>query len=344
MKKIIVILIILAILAGWLFAQVFIGQSGEDKSQEFLISPGESIVQITDNLKNQRLIGSEFLFKSYLKYAKLDGKIKTGNHELNGSWSIKQISNALALGSTLTDEITLQIKEGWTLRDIGSYLEGRGISSPDELYSYVGYPGVDYRIVSTFGTVNDLSGTYEILKDKPDFVSYEGYLFPDTYRFFKDATVEDIVDKLFSNFDIKFDENLRAEIKNQGKTIFEIVTMASVIQKESDKANMAKIAGVFYNRLNAPMRLQSDPTVNYITGKQTDRPTYDDIEVDSLYNTYRNDGLPLGPICNPGLDAIMAAIYPEKHDYYYFINTPDGDLIFAKTFEEHKQNRELYLK
>jgi UPF0755 protein len=119
--------------------------------------------------------------------------------------------------------------------------------------------------------------------------------------------------------------------------------LASIIEKEAKTLEDKKrVAGVYYNRLDIGMALQADPTVNYITEKKTDRPSQEDIETDSLYNTYKYPGLPLGPICNPGLDSILAAIYPEKNGYFYFLNTPDGQMIFSKTLAEHKKNRAKY--
>jgi UPF0755 protein len=130
------------------------------------------------------------------------------------------------------------------------------------------------------------------------------------------------------------------------KNLYDILIMASIVEKESpDKKEMPTIAGVFYNRLGIGMPLQSDATINYIVGEGRAQATAQDIEVDSPYNTYKYVGLPPSPICNPGIDAIKAAIYPEKTDYYYFLTTQDGErkTYFSKTYEEHLKNKAKYL-
>ena len=129
---------------------------------------------------------------------------------------------------------------------------------------------------------------------------------------------------------------MRADIKAQGKTINEIITMASIIEKEVPHAeDMKKIAGIFYQRLNIGMAMQSDATINFITGKGTTRPSAEDLQVASPYNTYKYRDLPPGPISNPGLAAIEAAIYPEKNDFLYFLTTPEGQVIYSRTYAEH---------
>ncbi|MFA7663080.1 MAG: endolytic transglycosylase MltG, partial [Patescibacteria group bacterium] len=172
-----------------------------------------------------------------------------------------------------------------------------------------------------------------------------GYIFPDTYHITTTATAEEIMDKALSNFGNKLTPELRAEIKAQGKTIYEIITLASIVENEVAKAEDMKIvAGIFWNRLDIGMGLQSDATINYITSGKTTRPTADDLKIDSPYNTYKYRGLPPGPIANPGIASIEAVINPTKTDYLYFLTTPDKQTIFSKTFEEHVAAKNKYLK
>jgi len=346
MKKLIILLIILAVLVTglWIFKITFFCQNGQGLIKNFEIKEGEGVHQISRNLKKQGLLDNVFIFETYLWLNKSGSKILAGEHKINDHWSIRQLVNALISGNALENEIEIKILEGWNLRDIANYLVKIGVSQEsDELYGLVGYPGVDYTNNYTLPKPKDFSADYEFLKEKPKNLSLEGYLFPDTYRVYKTATIEDIVRKMLDNFDHKIDSKLLGEIDNQNKKLYDVLTLASIIEKEAKTLEDKKrVAGVYYNRLDIGMALQADPTVNYITEKQTDRPSQEDIKTDSLYNTYKYPGLPPGPICNPGLDSILAAIYPEKNGYFYFLNTPDGQMIFSKTLAEHKKNRAKY--
>ncbi|MFA5188067.1 MAG: endolytic transglycosylase MltG [Patescibacteria group bacterium] len=346
MKKFLLIILIISLVIslGWIFKIVFISQAGNGEIKNFNISQGEGVHQISRDLKTAGLIDNSFIFETYLWAIKGGNKILAGEHTINASWSIRHLVNALISGSDLENERVITILEGWNLRDIANYFVKIGvITESDELYGLVGYPGVDYTNNYTLPNPTDFSADYEFLAEKPKNLSIEGYLFPDTYRVFKNAKLEDIIKKMLDNFDHKITSAMAGQIESQGKKLYDILTLASIIEKEAKTLEDKKrVAGVYYNRLEIGMALQADPTVNYITEKQTDRPSSEDLQTDNLYNTYKYPGLPPGPICNPGLDSIMAAIYPEKNDYYYFINTPDGKMIFAKTFAEHKLNREKY--
>lgn len=186
--------------------------------------------------------------------------------------------------------------------------------------------------------------TYSWLSDKPKSASLEGYLFPDTYRFFEDSTPEQVVAKLLENFNAKFSDSLRTSLTSQGRDVYETVILASIVERElQTDADRAKAADIFLRRIEAGIPLQSDATVNYVTGKSALQPTYDDLQIDSPYNTYKYPGLPPGPIGNPGLSALRAAVNPEANPYYYFLTGTDGKTHFAKTLEEHVLNRQKYL-
>ena len=186
----------------------------------------------------------------------------------------------------------------------------------------------------------------DFLNDAPADANLEGYLFPDTYRIFRDATAEDIIAKMLDNFNGKLSPAMRADISKQGKSIHDIVVMSSIVEKEVRSAADKKIvAGILYKRLELGMKLEVDVTINYISGKNNPSSALEDLQIDSPYNTYKYYGLPPGPIANPGLDAIMAAIYPEKSPYLFYLNRQDtGETIFSKTYEEHLRNKAKYLK
>lgn len=249
-------------------------------------------------------------------------------------------------------EETIQILEGWTSRDIGQYFERAGKWQSEEFLEVTGFPQVDYRRNKDLPRPKDLSTDFSFLADKPEYYGLEGYLFPDTYRIYASSTVTDVIYKMLSNFDEKLTPPMRADIKAQGKTVYSIVTMASIIEKEAaldyqknDNRDARIISGIFWYRLKIGQALQSDATLSYILSDNEPSHSGQDLENTSLYNTYKYRGLPPGPICNPGRLAIEAAIYPLATDYNYFL-TPKGKdtIVYAKSYEEHLQNKYKYLR
>lgn len=235
------------------------------------------------------------------------------------------------------EESTIQILEGWTNRDIEGYLDDNNIIS-----------AADFAAASK----KDFSSEFSFLADKPRSASLEGYLFPDTYRVFASSTATEVIDKMLTNFDNKLTPKMRADIKAQGKTIYSIMTMASIIEKEApldyqknDNQQARIISGIFWRRLNNGQRLESDATLSYIFNDTQPQHSGSELENASPYNTYRFKGLPPGPICNPGILAIDAAIHPKTTDYNYFL-TPKGkdEVIYARTYEEHLKNKYQYLR
>src|SRR3989344_2501000 len=171
----------------------------------------------------------------------------------------------------------------------------------------------------------------------------EGYLFPDTYYFFLDSKPEDVIGALHGNFEFKT-KDLAEAIKKSGHTLDEIVTMASIIERESfDSDELQIVSGILWKRIKIGMPLQVDASFLYINGKASLELTRDDLKIDSAYNTYRNKGLPPGPIGNPGLDAIIAAIFPKESPYLYYLHDKNGKVYFSKTFQEHVSNKKKYL-
>lgn len=179
--------------------------------------------------------------------------------------------------------------------------------------------------------------------DLPD--EAQGFLFPDTYEFPLRGTGEQAAKIMRENFNRKLSRELREEIERQRKTIFEIVTMASLLEKEvKTKEDKELVAGVLWKRLASGMPLQVDATIIYITGKKTTKVSLEETQIDSPYNTYRYAGLPKGPIANPGLEAIFAAVYPKSSEYWYYLSTPAGETIFSRTLQEHNIAKAKYLK
>lgn len=343
----IILIIILLVLAGifyWRGINSAVSKTGQDIL--FLVSPGESVEKIGENLAEAGLIKSKFYFKVYVRWNGLQARFQTGEYVLNPSLSIKKIVKILTGGEALSKERNIKIIEGWNIREISQYFERGGMFQSEELLELIGFPQVDYRINKEMPLPKNYADKFDFLKDKPTYYGLEGYLFPDTYRIFKDATLDDIVLKMLDNFDKKLTPDLRAEIARQGKTIYEIVTMASLLEKEvRSEEDMKIVSGIFWDRIKNNQPLESCATLAYVLGVNKPQYNAEDTKVDSPYNTYQNRGLPPGPISNPGLKAIKAAIYPEYTDYNYFLSRPDtGETVFSETYEKHVKNKAEYLK
>lgn len=176
---------------------------------------------------------------------------------------------------------------------------------------------------------------------RPDFVSYEGLLAPETYRVFKDAALLDVIRKFIDQRDKEIDATMWDDIKNSGHNFYEILTMASLLEEEvQNPDDKAKVSDILWRRYKNNWALQLDSSVHYVVDKTGNVfTTNKDRSVDSLWNTYKYPGLPIGPIANPGLVSIKAAIYPEKNSYWYFLTGKDGTVYYAKTLDEHNNNK-----
>ncbi|MEA3344401.1 MAG: endolytic transglycosylase MltG [Patescibacteria group bacterium] len=320
--------------------------------RNFLIENGQSVEEISHNLEEQGFIKHSVFFGAYLLFQGKSGEIKAGNYELSLKMNIPEIVEKFISGDTTKKTIT--IIEGWDLRDIGWYFENQGMFIAEEFFEITGFPKTDYSSVKDLPIPIDFSEEFDFLKDKPKNVGLEGYLFPDTYYINElasseatagKAEIEDIVRKMLVNFGEKLNPDLRQEIAVQDQTIFEIITMASLIEKEVRTIEDKKIvAGILYNRLEIGMPLQVCATIAYITGKKSIQTSLDDLTVDSRFNTYKYKGLPLGPISNPGFESILATIYPKESEYFYYLSTPEGKTIFNKTLDGHNRDKAKYLK
>src|SRR3989344_3310610 len=306
----------------WWQIRTSLNSSGENII--FKVEKGESAKTIAEHLKNSNIIKNPFFFQLYVFLSLRQYALKSGEYELSRAMSIRDIADTIVLGGT--NEILITIPEGFTLKQVEERLVGAGLIKQNELESY------------RFS--NDVP---QALADKPKSASLEGYLFPDTYRFFKDAKLPDVVNKMIANLENKLTSDLKMAIKNSSFTTYEVLTMASLIEKEvKSDSDREIVSGILWKRLKAKIPLQVDATLVYITGR---KEIFDaDKKINSPYNTYFYRGLPKGPISNPGLSAIMAAIFPKSSPYWYYLSAKDGATIFSKTLEEHNRNRAIYLK
>ncbi len=306
------LLLIFVLLVG-IFFYILISSSQEKGTQSnFLIQQGEGVNEISRALYDANLIRSKFVFETYVWLLRGEGKIVAGEYDLSKNFNIINITSRLFRGPEKPRDRSITIIEGWSRRDIAEYLEKEGLVSGAEF----------------------LEKTKEL----------EGYLFPDTYRVFRDVNTEEIIEKMLDNFHKKMNEELLSEIKNQGKTIEEILTIASIIEAEvRTNKDRKEVADIFWKRLKIGMPLQSDATINFVTQSRRSRSSLEDLQVDSPYNTYKYAGLPPGPINNPSLDAILAAIFPTSNVYYYFLTDKEGKVYYARNLDEHNLNRVKYL-
>ena len=340
-KKILIVLLFLAVVAFGAYGNYKSGiNSSVGETEElvtFEINPGEGVKKIGANLIAEDLIESDFFFETYIWRTENETKLQAGIYELNKGLSIIEIVDKLIAGEILSQEENIKILEGWKIIDMEEYFVKNNILGESDFSKQVSAPVSDWSF--TFAKPS-------YLEDVPFGVDLEGYIFPDTYRIFVGASAEDIIEKTLDNFDNKLDQELRDEIKSQGKSIHEIITLASIIEKEvASEDDMAIVSGLLYKRMEIGMRLEVDASVNYASGKSDPSVTYADLQIDSPYNTYKYDGLPPGPICSPGLQAIKAAIYPKESPYLFYLNRQDtGETIFSKNFDEHIRNKNKYLK
>ncbi len=236
-------------------------------------------------------------------------------------------------------EVALTIIPGWNLRQVADYLVAQGFaSSTNDVYQLIGEPAVDYR---RKGILLPRVSADSVTSYKPDYISYEGFLAPETYRVFRDASLLDVIRKFIDQRDKQIDAAMWEDINKSGHSFYEILTVASLLEEEvQSPADKAKVADILWRRYKNNWALQLDSTVHYAVDKTGNVFTTDkERSFDSLWNTYKYPGLPLGPISNPDLESIKAALYPEKNSYWYFLTGKDGMVYYAKTLDEHNANK-----
>lgn len=302
----------------------FFSKANASNLVRFNVPYGAGTRQIADNLVDAGVIRSRLVFRVVSKIYGYDGRYQAGMHIISKDYSYAQIMNALSAKSVC---VRVTIPEGSCYRQIVDILVSKGVVNEQEFIRALNEEYFDYAFL------NDVRG-----RD----MWVEGYLFPDTYEFMVTESAKDVIDKMLSNFDRKFEKEYYTRAKRMNMTVSDVVTLASIVEKEAKLASdRRRIAGVLYNRLGSSdmRRLQSCATVQYILynkyGITKQVLSKGDTLVDSPYNTYMYEGLPVGPICCPGKASIEAVLYPEKSDYYYFVAKKDGGHIFSRTYEEH---------
>lgn len=343
MKRAILLTILILFLAGAALGGAFFYEfylrrpAPSAGAADFTVPEGVGVKEISQSLYKTGLIKSSFIFESYVWLKKADKSFRAGKYKIAPGLSMRELTRLLITGGG-KEEASITILEGWALRDIKKYLISQGVS---EMEKFDYFAGRSAATNSSFDWAQDFS----FLSDKPNNLGLEGYLFPDTYRIFKESNAEDAIRKMLQNFDRKFNKELRAQALKKGMTIFEVVNLASIVEREVRREeDMKKVADIFLRRLRLGMALQADSTVNYVTGKDTPAISNEDKILDSPWNTYKYRGLPKGPIGNPGLSSMRAVLYPDANPYLYFLTTKEGEVIYSVTLEEHNRAKAKYLK
>lgn len=336
--RIILAFIVVGIIAFCAIAGVYAygdisGISGNGISVKVSVPPDTYVSDVGEILKEKGIIKYPQIFKLYIKYIhKKDVDLHYGNFNLNSSMGYSQLIKTLENPAQSESGIRLTVREGETITDIANRLEESHICKASEFLDVVKNGKFEYSFLSEI--------------ENPDERPFklEGYLFPDTYNFKQDTKPEEIVKRMLSNFESKFTEEMKYAIKISPFSLDEIMRLASIIQAEAPtKPDMMKVSSVYRNRLantEEYPKLQADPTSKY--ANRVLIPSGASQELATKYDTYKIDGLPLGPINNPGLEAILSAIYPATTDYYYFCSDlTSGQFYYAQTYDVHKENLKL---
>ncbi|RIK40622.1 MAG: endolytic transglycosylase MltG [Chloroflexi bacterium] len=323
--------------------------SVDDRPVRFVIEPGTPARMVAQQLQEAGLIGDDLLFEAYVRVNGLDARLNAGTFVLSPSMTMVEIVETLQHAQAAA--VTVTIPEGWRAEQTADYLIAAGIFQDDPV------AGEAYRRQVVTGDLTGLDpAAYPFLQERPAGASLEGYLFPDTYEIpAEQTTAADVLQRQLANFAARVLPRYEAAVA-AGKTtlsLYEVLTLASIVEREAVvAAERPAIARVYLNRLANGMKLEADPTVQYAMGYQPESrqwwktPVFleEYSGVDSPYNTYLYDGMPPGPIANPGLSSIEAVLEPEEHDFLYFVALPDGSggHVFAMTFAEHLENVRRY--
>lgn len=312
---------------GWSLANDMLALNKDKVTATIVVDDENDFGSVVDQLKDNDIIKYKGLFRLFSALSGGSDKIAQGSYLVDTDMDYRAILNSLGSGSSSRVEVSVTIQEGLTVRQIFELLEKEGVSTVEKL--------------------NDMAANHDyafsFLEDIPlgDPNRLEGYLFPDTYNFYMGEDPKYVINKMLVNFDSKVDDSMRQKIADKGYTIQELLTVASMIEKETDGTDLTTIASVIYNRLNNPGagttgHLNIDATIQYVLPEGEIVSEEDYYTVESPYNTYLNKGLPPGPIANPGLESIMAALNPESTNYYYYALGDDGVHHFFTSYSEHQ--------
>lgn len=327
--------ILLLLLLFITFSLYFMSPVGGNKKVEFIVNEGDSVSDIAKALEKEKIIKNDKIFMAYV-FITNNKNIYVAKYDLNSNMKLSEVVDTLAEGGRNINEITLTFREGVNIRDVAKLIDKKTVNSYDDVIN----------LANDKKYINELMKKYWFIKkdinNKNIYYSLEGYLFPDSYNFSsKDVTVREIFDDMIENTNKKLNKYKKSFEKSK-YSVHEIMTIASLLELEvSGKDSRKDVAGVFYNRLNSNMPLGSDASSYY--GVQKDFTSeLSQAEFDNVnpYNTRISSmagKIPVGPICNPSLISISAALNPSKHDYYYFVTDKNGKVYLTKSYETHNK-------
>ncbi len=331
-RKLIVSLTVILLIAGiglfsafqWIKLQL---QPTYQGSIAFEIQKDTTLAQVAQKLESLGYVRNARVFTYYLRYKDVDRNIKAGEYKIEAYTSLDDLIKVLVTGQEKTYRFT--VPEGFHHRQIANKLSAEGLMNAEEFKQWVHHPPDE--ILS------------KLPESIPENASLEGFLFPETY-FIARPDAFRIIDLMTSQFSQIFTEEMLERSHELGFTLHEIITLASIIEREAQYYDeLALVSSVFHNRLRDGWLLQACSTVEYVTEKEGYVLTLEELQIDSPYNTYMYSGLPKGPIANPGLSSIMAALYPDSSNYYFFVAKGDGTHAFSRTLEEHNRNVRRYI-
>ena len=332
----VVLIVVIAIFAGRSFYNAMLEPTGTSTETMIVEIPdGSTIKDVGEILYDQGLIKNTMIFQSYAgRHSRGTSGMQAGNYEMNHAMSVPDIVNKMLDGDVYSGAIPVLLSGGKNINEMAQILEKHNICT-------------SAAFISETKKLGEYKALYPILSSIPDDKNrtLEGYLFPDTYEIEPGSTAADVVKKMLDRFTEVYNQDFMQQTTEKGKSVDEIVIMASIVELETklpeDKANAAS---VFYNRIAQNMPLQSDITVDYALGKKHAVLTEEQTKIDSPYNTYQNLGLPVGPICSPGKSSIDAAINPAQTNYLFFVADMDsGKLYFNETLEGHNADVQKYM-
>jgi UPF0755 protein len=300
-----------------------------DKQIDVTIPQKAKTVEIAKILKDSKVINNDWEFEIYLKLNKIN-VLQFGTFSLNSNWGYSEIVKTLKSTAKNKAIVSVTIPEGYTILKIAQTLEDKKICNMSNFLSIIESSNLKYKCSSIVPT------------NKDRYYKLEGYFFPDTYNFYIGETSTEVATTMLNNFSTKITNPMLDKAKQLNMTFDQVLTLASIIQAEaSDTKQMGKVSSVFHNRLEKGIDgakfLQSDATILYITRSLSKVLTAQDTEVKTTYNTYKHEGLPPGPINNPGLAAINAALNPETTKYFFFVTDSSNNYYYSETFAQHKK-------
>ncbi len=330
---------------GWQwFSDAYVApvDPNDQQPQAFEVKSGSSLTRVASDLEKANLVRNRTVFKYLADFMGMGQKLQPGEYSLTRAMSLQELIAMLGQGDgkPLTRKIT--VIPGWTVEDVASKLVADGaIKDANEFLQHCKTADA-FR---DYPTIADVLANPRATQRK---YVLEGYLSPNTYEVFTNATIDDIIKKLIEQTDVAFPASYAERAEELEMTMDQVLTLASMVEKEGKTADFAKVSAVFHNRIKEGMTLDSDVTIKYAINSKKMALSDTDLSVSSAYNSYQNKGLPPGPVCNPSGDAILAALYPDEQfiaqDYLYFCSAdPDsGALVFARTLKEHNANAAKY--